>query len=423
MRRFLLLIVSVIVLALLCRSIMWPLVFLAFSAVNYLFLSFYRRKWFFPLVLFQLLPLFYIRFAPWGIWPLPFLATTFYVLLSLSFLFDLAEGKIKNFPAIWDYFLYVIYFPKFFFGPADRFNDFSAEVKKNTPPKWKLGLFLITSGVMKKFILIAGPAALTSAFFREQPTSGSATLMVLYLCMIEYYSVFSGYTDLVRGISYLLGIKLPINFRLPFLSLNPLEYWQRWHISFSLWLRDYVFYGIFFRIKALLPAVFLTFVIMGLFLGYRFESKFLYLGVFCGIVTTLYVAMAPALARWQLKFSPPVRTAYRIAAWVLMIHFMAVMAFFHRIEKPEYLLLSLRSLLSFSWGVPENKLIFSALLLTLPLLFSGLISWRRSAEEENFSGVDCMVMAGVLLLFGGASLYFYGSISSEMFQYLLYRKS
>ncbi len=425
MRREIYLLISFVAIGLLCRSPLWPAIFFVIGAINFkLIQGFYRRGFTrvtFSAVLFiHCIPLLYTKLAPFELAPLPISGSLAFVLLSLSFLFDLRGGKIESFPPFFDYLLYVLYFPRFFFGPFDRFRDFIAQVKGHFSPllhRLRVGSYLIISGIFKKFIVVAGPAKLTVAYFKgEMPMTGAATLLVLYLCAAELYAVFSGYTDVMRGISFILGIRLPANFRFPFLAKNPLEFWRRWHVSLHIWMRDYVFYKSYFYVKGITISVFLTFVVMGLLIGYRFEGRFIVLGLYCGIVTAAYSYFSPWFRRWEFGF---VGSAL---AQLAVINFFSLGAYFHRIPDLSFLSKAFRSLLDFRVAGIE-PLFFSLGLLGFAIWALDFLLWRRDGEEENLRNSEIVIGVILIAVLSAVNIHLYWPVSDKMFWFLMYRKS
>jgi alginate O-acetyltransferase complex protein AlgI len=144
------------------------------------------------------------------------------------------------------YALFVSFFPQLVAGPILRGSQLLPQIARGgetSPERTRRGLWLIASGVGKKMVLadfLLGP--LVDPVF-EMPGAASAPyhLLALYAFAFQIYFDFSGYTDMARGMACLLGFELPLNFREPYLSRNPAEFWRRWHITLSQWLRDYLY--------------------------------------------------------------------------------------------------------------------------------------------------------------------------------------
>lgn len=171
---------------------------------------------------------------------------SFYTFQSLSYTIDVYRKKIDAERDFIKFAAFVAFFPQLVAGPIVRAADFLPQMHKklriNSDDIGK-GLALIVIGLVKK-ILIADLLALMAvdAVFKN-PSAYSAfdLLMTLYGYTFQIYCDFSGYSDIAIGTALLFGFHLPLNFNKPYLSQNPSEFWRRWHISLSSWLRDYLY--------------------------------------------------------------------------------------------------------------------------------------------------------------------------------------
>jgi alginate O-acetyltransferase complex protein AlgI len=170
---------------------------------------------------------------------------SFYTFQSISYSVDVFRGNIAPPRRFLDYALFVAFFPQMVAGPIQRATFFLPQVV--LPRKVELsevcrGAFLILYGLFKKTVIADGLAASVNGIFNS--TSGSSRLDVLvatYLFVLQIYCDFSGYTDIARGVAKLMGFELSKNFKTPFYAASPSEYWTRWHISLSSWVKDYVY--------------------------------------------------------------------------------------------------------------------------------------------------------------------------------------
>lgn len=141
--------------------------------------------------------------------------------------------------------LYVSYFPQLVAGPIERAGHLLPAIlgkRTVTPERIAAGLQLMLLGYVKKIAIADAVAPYVSEIFANPDGQTSLRLLLgLYLFAVQIYGDFSGYSDIARGVSRLLGIELMVNFRQPYLSANITEFWRRWHISLSSWLRDYLY--------------------------------------------------------------------------------------------------------------------------------------------------------------------------------------
>lgn len=171
------------------------------------------------------------------------LGVSYYTLQVISYLVDVYKGKYEYEKNIFNYALYIMYIPHLFIGPISRYNDMKEQIiakRKITIDNIYNGGIRILWGLSKKLI-ITGRTAILIETITSSGYSGVYALLAMLLYSIELYSDFSGGIDIVLGISKILGIDLVENFNAPYYSQNIKEFWRRWHISLSSWLRDYIY--------------------------------------------------------------------------------------------------------------------------------------------------------------------------------------
>lgn len=170
---------------------------------------------------------------------------SFYTFQTLSYSIDVYRRDLEPCEDLLDFSLFVAYFPQLVAGPIVRAGRLLPQLASARPFRLSniyAGTPLILLGLMKKMAIADAVAPTVNAVFSSPgAASGSDVALAAVLFSIQIVGDFSGYTDIARGSSRLLGIELPANFRLPYLAGNPQEFWRRWHISLSTWLRDYVY--------------------------------------------------------------------------------------------------------------------------------------------------------------------------------------
>jgi alginate O-acetyltransferase complex protein AlgI len=201
-----------------------------FKYTNFLFDSFYS---------------FYGRdFQPMDIF-LP-VGVSFFTFQSLSYTLDVYRGNLKPVNSIIDYAFFVSFFPQLVAGPIVRASDFLPQIYKPTIITTEMfgrGVFLIGCGLFKKAVISDYISINFVDRVFDAPTlySGLENLFAIYGYALQIYCDFSGYSDMAIGIALLLGFHFPKNFDSPYQSRNITEFWRRWHISLSTWLRDYLY--------------------------------------------------------------------------------------------------------------------------------------------------------------------------------------
>jgi len=173
------------------------------------------------------------------------LAISYYTLQTMSYTIDVSRGKIKPVEDFVAFFAYITFFPKLLSGPIERATTCLPQFLKKREfdyDKAADGLRQILWGLFKKMVVADSCAVPVNAIFAEQGYSNGSTLLLGgVLFAVQIYADFSGYSDIAIGTARLFGIDLMRNFANPYFSKNIAEFWQRWHISLSTWLRDYLF--------------------------------------------------------------------------------------------------------------------------------------------------------------------------------------
>jgi alginate O-acetyltransferase complex protein AlgI len=174
------------------------------------------------------------------------LGVSFYTFASLSYTIDVYWGKMKAVRNLLDYALFISFFPHLINGPIIRAGQFLPQIQfwqRPTALMVQSGFVLVLSGLVKKMIFADRFAVVSDTYFNN-PTAHPGWLAAWTGCIafaMQVFFDFSGYTDIARGCARLLGFEFPLNFERPLLSRNPREFWQKWHMTLSSWVRDYVF--------------------------------------------------------------------------------------------------------------------------------------------------------------------------------------
>ncbi len=171
---------------------------------------------------------------------------SFFTFQSLSYTIDIFRGQLKPLNSLLDYAFYVSFFPQLVAGPIVRARDFIPQIRRPlvvTEEMFGRGVFLILAGLFKKAIISDYISVNFVERVFEQPDlySGLENLLGIYGYTLQIYCDFSGYSDMAIGLALLLGFQFPKNFDSPYKSKSISEYWRRWHISLSTWLKDYIY--------------------------------------------------------------------------------------------------------------------------------------------------------------------------------------
>lgn len=170
---------------------------------------------------------------------------SFYTFKTISYTIDIYRRKMAAAHRFLDFALFLAFFPPLLAGPIDRASSLLPQLSNPRQLSFKQsaqGVFLILFGLFKKVAISDGVAGSVNAIYGTSGTvSWIDVVLATFLYAVQIYCDFSGYSDMARGVSKLFGIELMVNFNLPYFSSDPSEFWRRWHISLSTWLRDYLY--------------------------------------------------------------------------------------------------------------------------------------------------------------------------------------
>tara|TARA_A100001388_G_C28753756_1_gene493746 strand:- start:406 stop:1785 length:1380 start_codon:yes stop_codon:yes gene_type:complete len=217
------------------------------------------------------------------------LGISFYCFQSIAYQVDLYKNLTKGAKNFKEFILFKSFFPQLIAGPIVRANDLIPQLRNDNKNRKKyrlicFGLLLCSLGLTKKIVFADSISTLIDQYFVSLPKTTMQAWLAAIMYSFQVYFDFSGYSDIAIGSAYLLNIRLPLNFKAPYLSSTPSEFWRRWHISLSTWIRDYLYIplggssGSYVRSNFI---VILTMAIAGLWHG--MNLNFLIWGIFWGI--------------------------------------------------------------------------------------------------------------------------------------------
>ncbi len=272
---------------------------------------------------------------------------SFYTFQMISYAVDVYRNQVK--PANFrDYALYISFFPQLVAGPIVRASHFLPQLERLTWPdaeKVSSGLWLILQGLVKKVVLADYIAQYNDLIFANpRGYSGFENLMAIYGYGLQIFCDFSGYSDIAIGIGRMMGFDLGINFDKPYRSASITEFWRRWHISLSSWLRDYLYIPLGGnrrgRIRTYINLL-LTMLIGGLWHGASW--RFVAWGGLHGLALAIHRLTGGTA-------TPPKHPLRRLGGWLLTFHFVLLLWVFFRAKDFETALQVFARLASIDWN-------------------------------------------------------------------------
>jgi alginate O-acetyltransferase complex protein AlgI len=297
------------------------------------------------------------------------LGISFYTFQGIAYVVDCWRGKAVRPGNVIDFLLFMSFFPKFAAGPICRSSELMPQILQ-PPPRYiaepSRAVALIVAGVFKKMILGTYLAThmVEDVFQRPERATGAELWVVMFAYSAQIYLDFSGYTDIARGCARLLGFELPENFRYPYAATDLTEYWRRWHMSFSRWLREYVYFPLGGSRHGTLRTSFnllLTFTVCGLWHGPRWG--FVIWGALHGFGLIAHKLVRDRRRARGLSVEPDHGRLALALGWACTLSFCAFARIFFKADTVEIASVFARGL--FGAGGPGFGLEWSVVALTL----------------------------------------------------------
>lgn len=325
---------------------------------------------------------------------------SFYTFQTLSYTIDVYRKQLKPTKSFLDFLFFVSFFPQLVAGPIVRASDFIPQIYQRlslTKEEFSRALFLIIGGLLKKAVISDYISVNFVDRVFDAPNSYTAfeNLMASYGYAIQIYCDFSGYSDMAIGLALLMGFKLPANFLTPYKSGSVTEFWRRWHISLSSWLRDYLYISMGGNRKGKVRTYFNLFMTM--FLGGLWHGaswKFVFWGVLHGL--------ALAFERFFGQFIKlPKNYLVRFFQVFLTFHFVVFCWLFFRADSFEMVYVMLQNISQIQWNLEQFKTIILGyqnvfILITIGFIWHFLPTKFTDFNEKLFSKIPLVLKAIVL---------------------------
>ncbi len=311
---------------------------------------------------------------------------SFYTFQTLSYTIDVYRRKTQPTTNLLNFSLYVTFFPQLVAGPIERPSHLLPQIENPRVVRWDdiaIGLHHIVMGLFKKVVIADNMAAIVDGAFAKgaEPLNGLENWLALTAFAMQIYGDFSGYSSIAQGSARVLGIDVSYNFHVPYFAKTPSEFWTRWHVTLSQWLRDYVYvplggnrFGPWLTYRNLM----LTMLIGGLWHGAGWN--FVLWGFYHGLILCVY--------RWlaiQDRGGPGIRGAlYGFLMTVLMFVLTLIGWMFFRLDNVQQIGSVGASLLSIHKWAPTATsayIISMILFLTAPLMAYEYVIYRTDNDH------------------------------------------
>ena len=366
---------------------------------------------------------------------------SFFSLQIISYLLDVFYGKVHAESSLGFYALYVSFFPKLLMGPIERFDHLRPQFENTKPFNYQNlidSLVRIGWGLFKKIVIADRLAVIANtAFGSPQDFFSTHLVLAVFAFSFQVYIDFSAYCDIAIGVAKILGIDLVENFNFPYFAESVVDFWRRWHISFSTWLRDYVFLTLNIRHRRKKPLqlwitfdIMLTFLVSGLWHGENWT--FLIWGAIHGLYQAFEINTQKLRDRIVQKFSID-RTTFAHKTFQVLLTFLLVTFawIFFRANSVSDAFLILRSIFTLDGITAEKAWIFNDGILGLDKqdmwmminsLLVFLIVEAASRKHDLISGLNRQPLwfrwaVYLILIFSILIFGFYGDATTQEFVY------
>lgn len=260
---------------------------------------------------------------------------SFYTFQSMSYVVDIYRKQLDPANNILDYAAYVSFFPQLVAGPIERGKHLLPQMLN--PRKINIhsiyeGGYLIFWGLFKKIVVADNLALMVDPVFSSSgPYNGFQVLVAMYAFSFQIYCDFSAYSDIARGLGKCMGFDIVINFNLPYFSTNPTEFWRRWHISLSSWLRDYLYIPLGGNRKGAFKTyqnMAITMLLGGLWHGANWT--FIIWGAYHGALLIVYRIITPYIEKLPKLTNPITRNVWFGLKVIFFFHLVALGWLFFR---------------------------------------------------------------------------------------------
>lgn len=339
---------------------------------------------------------------------------SFYTFQTMSYTIDIYRKRIDPAENFLDFAIFVAFFPQLVAGPIVRAIDFLPQLKNKIEIKLvnlTSGLQIFLVGMVKKLVIADNLASYIDFIYSKPQLFDSLTIWISTISYsIQILADFSGYSDMAIGIALCLGYKLPINFKTPYLSLSITEFWRRWHISLSSWLRDYLYISLggnrSSQVRTYINLM-LTMLLGGLWHGASWNF------VIWGLIHGLGLAVHKKISSNKKPKSTGIISIF--VSWLSTYIFVLITWVFFRAHSLTDAVTILKIMMNPLYH--GTQYLYSPLLIVMPLVAIFLYFKRFLANDESFYFKKFSIVSCSTIIFAIITLLFFSPIDSTPFIY------
>ncbi len=343
---------------------------------------------------------------------------SFYTFQAMSYTIDVYRKQVLPSRNFFEFALFITFFPQLEAGPIERAAHMLPQFRSDRKLRmdWILeGAYLILWGLFQKMFIADNLTKLVTPVFNSAPPyNGIEVLLAVYVFAIQIFCDFAGYSNIARGLARLMGFDLMVNFNLPYFATNPSEFWQRWHISLSRWLKDYLYIPLGGNRKGnliTLRNLMITMILGGLWHGAAWT--FVFWGFYHGLLLVLYRVIGPFVPQPKNEI---LQKVFFILKIVFFFHLVCLGWLFFRAETMTQVFHMLRALvLNFHFVPQVSHMLKNLLTFSFILLMVQIYEYVRKDFFAPFKWKPLPQICFYLMIF--YCILFLGVTSSEQFIY------
>ena len=361
---------------------------------------------------------------------------SFYTFQTISYTLDIYRGSLTPSKSIWEFVLFVSFFPQIVAGPILRASHFLPQLREKISNNelstrlrtitihdtaLRFGISMMALGFFKKMFFADNIAPLVNEIFQVPIGLESFSVLLGSIAFgVQIYCDFSGYSDIAIGAAAILGFHIPANFNKPFFATSPTEFWRKWHISLSSWVRDYVFYPLVINNKKsklrIASSMFVTFFLIGLWHGAGWN--FIIFGVMHGLYVSIQTAIRAVFP--SLQNNSFLNSRYGKIFSILLTQYFVFMAWLaFRVHDFDDLMYVLYKYMVWDFATTETLQIISHNQIPIALIIGffilHFISFKRNIVK---SLSEIKIVYWIIALFGMMALIlFFYDLTPEEFIY------
>jgi D-alanyl-lipoteichoic acid acyltransferase DltB (MBOAT superfamily) len=359
---------------------------------------------------------------------------SFYTFHSIGYLIDVYRNHVLPSKSLREYALFITFFPQLVAGPILRAKEFLPQLREKidsleadtrlrqiviNESNLKIGITMMALGFFKKMFLADNIAPMVNEIFAMPVGLESFTVILGIIGFgIQVYCDFSGYSDIAIGAALIMGFKISPNFNKPFFATSPSEFWRRWHMSLSSWVKDYLFLPIIYRKIGsdfvLISGVLISFILLGFWHGAGWNF------ILFGLMHGIYVAFETFIRKRHPIFANNLFFKTKIGR-IISILFTQYLVFFawisFRVEDTDLMIHSMQKFLIWDFQI-ENTIQFIQIhkfpiFLIILFVVLHIISYRKNNIIENISKLRLFLWIGIIIIITSSIIFFFNGNPSD----------